>query len=53
MAAQAGNLDCAVALLSSGADPELAANDGTLPVHLACIASRQAQALLTLLLPVT
>jgi len=53
MAAQAGNLDCAVALLSCGADPELAATDGTLPVHLACIASRQAAALLTLLLPAT
>ena len=53
MAAQAGNLDCAVALLGCGADPELAATDGTLPVHLACIASRQAAALLTLLLPAT
>jgi len=53
MAAQAGNLDCAVALLSCGADPELAATDGTLPVHLACIATRQAAALLTLLLPAT
>jgi len=53
MAAQAGNLDCALALLGCGADPELAANDGTLPVHLACIASSQAAALLTLLLPAT
>ena len=53
MAAQAGNLDCAVALLGCGADPELAATDGTLPVHLSCIAPRQAAALLTLLLPAT
>ena len=53
MAAQAGNLDCALALLGCGADPELAATDGTLPVHLACIASSQAAALLTLLLPAT
>ena len=53
MAAQAGRLDCAAALLGCGADASLAANDGTLALHLACIARDQSAALLDLLLPVT
>jgi len=53
MAAQHGRLACAVALLGCGADATLAANDGTLPLHLACIAASQAEELVTLLLPAT
>jgi len=53
MAAQHGRLACAMALLGCGADATLAAADGTLPLHLACIAASQAKELVTLLLPAT
>ena len=53
MASQAGRLDCVSTLLGFGADADLAAEDGTLAAHLACIAPRHSAAILEQLLPRT
>jgi len=53
MASQAGKLECVQILLNFGADPNIAADDGTLAVHLACIARHNSPGILDLLLPVT
>jgi len=53
MAAQAGRLECVQLLLNFGADPDIAADDGTMAVHLSCISRQNSPAILEKLLPVT
>ena len=53
MAAQSGKLECVETLLTWGADPNIAADDGTMTSHLACIARNNSPQILELVLPAT